>query len=54
MNRIKRGLCRTITRKGQATNDQKGQRKNDGAPDPAPVTLVERTGEYRHGAHNSR
>jgi hypothetical protein len=42
MNHIKRVLRWTIPREGQATNDQQSQRNNDGAPDSAPIALVER------------
>jgi hypothetical protein len=44
MNHIKRVVRRTIAREGQAPNDQRSQRNNDGAPDSAPIALVERAG----------
>ena len=36
-----------------ASNDQQSQRNNNGAPDSAPIALVERAGQHRHVVHNS-
>lgn len=53
MNHIKRVLRWRITHERQASNDQQSQRNNNGAPDSAPIALVERAGQHRHVVHNS-